>query len=288
MSAVLLDGKAFAVKALAELKADVDRLKGVTGVTPRFVNIVIGHDASAASYGRSQKRAAEAVGVDYEFTFLPPQVTQEELLDQIKFLNDDASVHGVMLHKPVPAGIVFDQAVNAIRPDKDLEGMGVVNMGRLFMGQTKVIPCTPAAAMALLVSSGVDLAGKHAVVVGRSEIVGKPVIMLLLEKNATVTVCHSGTSRAGRLEDHVRAAEILVVAMGKPGFIKGEWVRAGAVVIDVGINAVDGKITGDVAFEAAVSRASFITPVPGGVGPVTAVMLMKNGIEMFKQHVGQA
>ncbi len=288
MSAVLLDGKVLALQALAGLKAEVERLKGLTGVIPRFVNIVIGHDAGAASYGKSQKRAAEAIGVDYQFTFLPAQVSQEELLEQINFLNHDMAVHGVMLHKPVPAGILFDAAVNAISPDKDLEGMGVVNRGRLFMGQTKVIPCTPAAAMALLAASGVDLAGRNAVIVGRSEIVGKPMAMLLLEKNATVTVCHSGTSRAGHLEDHVRAAEILVVAMGKPGFIRGEWVREGAVVIDVGINAVDGKITGDVGFEAAVQRAAFITPVPGGVGPVTAVMLMRNGIELFKQHLGQA
>ena len=288
MSALLLDGKALSVKISAELKAEVVRLRAATGVTPRFVNIVIGQDAGAASYGRSQQRAADTIGVDYEFTFLPPQVTQEELLDQIKFLNDDAAVHGVMLHKPVPSGIAFDQAINAIRPDKDIEGMGVFNIGRLFMGQTKVIPCTPAAAMALLLSSGVYLAGKNAVIVGRSEIFGKPMTMLLLERNATVTVCHSGTSRAGRLADHVRAAEVLVVAMGKPGFIRGEWVREGSVVIDVGINAVDGKITGDVAFDAAACRAAFITPVPGGVGPVTAAMLMKNGIEMFKHHFGQA
>ena len=154
-----------------------------------------------------------------------------------------------------------------------------------MQGKAKIIPCTPAAAMALLLSSGVDIAGKNAVVVGRSEIVGKPVVLLLLEKNATVTVCHSGTSKAGRLADVVGSAEVLVVAMGRPGFIKGEWIREGAVVVDVGINSVDGKIVGDVEFDGAAQRASFITPVPGGVGPVTAVMLMKNGIETFKEQL---
>ncbi len=288
MSATILDGKVFAQKMTAQLKAEVDGLKAATGTTPRFVNIVIGDDAGAASYGRSQKRAAEAIGIDYQFARLPQHVTQEELLERIRDLNGDAGVHGVMLHKPVPAGIDFQQAVNAIAPEKDLEGMGEGNLGRLFLGKTKIIPCTPASAMALLALSGIDLTGKNAVIVGRSEIVGKPMMFLLLEKNATVTVCHSGTSRAGRLEAEVRRAEVLVVAMGRPHFIKGSWVRDGAVVIDVGINDVNGKITGDVEFDAAVEHASFITPVPGGVGPVTAVMLMKNGIETFKSQTGRS
>jgi methylenetetrahydrofolate dehydrogenase (NADP+)/methenyltetrahydrofolate cyclohydrolase len=288
MSAIILDGKALSQKLILDLKAEVDRLLAETGKTPRFVNIVVGQDASAASYGKSQKRAAEAIGIDYQFAYLPQNTTQKELLDQVKFLNENPEVHGVMIHKPLPAGLDFQKAVNMIIADKDLEGMGVANLGKLLLGKTRIIPCTPAAAMALLVSSGVDLAGKDALIVGRSEIVGKPMMLLLLEKNATVTVCHSGTSRAGRLADHVKRAEVLVVAMGKPGFIKGEWVREGAIVIDVGINAVDGKITGDVEFDAAVQRAGFITPVPGGVGPVTALMLMKNGIETFKHQLGKS
>ena len=288
MNATILDGKVLSQKMIVELKAEVDRLKEETGKTPRFVNIVIGQDASAASYGKSQKRAAEAIGIDYQFAYLSPHVTQKELLDQVKFLNEDPATHGVMIHKPVPEGIDFQQAVNAIIPEKDLEGMSEGNLGKLFLGKTKIIPCTPASAMALLASSGVDLSGKNAVIVGRSEIVGKPMMFLLLEKNATVTVCHSGTSRAGRLVDCVKQAEVLVVAMGKAGFIKGEWVREGAIVIDVGINEVNGKITGDVEFNAASNNASFITPVPGGVGPVTAVMLMKNGIETFKAQLGRS
>ena len=286
MSAKILDGKILAQKLQADLKAEVEALRKKTGKSPRFVNIVIGHDASSGSYGRSQKRVAEAVGIDYRFAELSQTVTERELFDQIKFLNDDSDVHGIMIHKPVPKGVDFQKATNLISPVKDIEGMNEVNLGQLLLGRTKIIPCTPAAVMAHLDATGVDLAGRDAVVVGRSEIVGKPVALLLLERNATVTVCHSGTSKAGRLADQVKRADVLVVAIGKPNFIKGEWVREGAVVIDVGVNDVNGKLVGDVEFEAAAKRAAFITPVPGGVGPVTAVMLMKNGIEAFKQQVG--
>ncbi|NTV30310.1 MAG: bifunctional 5,10-methylenetetrahydrofolate dehydrogenase/5,10-methenyltetrahydrofolate cyclohydrolase [Candidatus Omnitrophica bacterium] len=286
MSAKLLDGKLLAQNLQAGLKAEVDALRAKTGLAPRFVNIVIGQDAGSGSYGRSQKRVAEAVGIDYRFAQLPHTVTQEELLDQIHFLNNDPAVHGIMIHKPVPSGIDFQLAANLVSPGKDLEGLNDVNLGKLLTGRTRIIPCTPASVMAHLDSTGLDLSGKDAVVVGRSEIVGKPVELLLLERNATVTVCHSGTSKAGRLAEHVKRAEILVVAVGRPGFIRGEWVREGAVVVDVGINEVDGKLVGDVEFAPAAERASFITPVPGGVGPVTAVMLMKNGIEAFRQQTG--
>lgn len=285
MSARLLDGKALSLKLQKELKAEIDRLKAETGKVPCFMNLVVGQDASAASYGRSQKRVAENIGIEYQFSYLPQGITQKGLLDQIHLLDQNPDIHGIMLHKPVPSGIDFQQAVNAIGADKDLEGMNTANLGKLMLGKTKIFPCTAAGAMALLESSDVDLAGKDAVVVGRSEIVGKPVQLMLLEKNVTVTVCHSGTSKAGRLIDHVKRADILIVAMGRAGFIKGEWVKEGAVVIDVGINDVNGKITGDVEFDEAQKRAAFITPVPGGVGPVTAVMLMRNGIEMFQQHV---
>ena len=261
-------------------------LRARTGKVPRFMNITIGQDPGAGSYGKSQKRTAEAVGIDYRFVQLPHETSGKEVFDQIKLLNEDHDVHGIMLHKPVPAAIDFQKAVDLIAPHKDIEGMNISNLGQLMLGKSRIIPCTPAAAMALLASSGVDIAGKHAVVVGRSEIVGKPLMLLLLEKNATVTVCHSGTSKAGRLQDEVSRADVLVAAMGRPGYIKGEWVREGAIVIDVGINAVDGKIVGDVVFDTAAERASFITPVPGGVGPVTAVMLMKNGVESFKNQLG--
>jgi methylenetetrahydrofolate dehydrogenase (NADP+)/methenyltetrahydrofolate cyclohydrolase len=285
MSATILDGKILAAKLIAELKVEVEALKAVHGKVPRCMNIVVGADASAASYGKSQKRAADLIGIDYGFSNLSAHVSQAELLDHIKFLNEDAAVHGIMVHKPLPKGIDFQVVSGAISPAKDIEGMNVTNLGLLMLGRTRIIPATPAAAMALLLSSGIDLSGKQAVVVGRSEIVGKPVTLLLLERHATVTVCHSATSKAGRLAEQVKAAEVLVVAMGRAHAVKGSWVREGAVVIDVGINEVDGKITGDVEFDEASKRAAFITPVPGGVGPVTAVMLMRNAVEIFKQQL---
>ena len=288
MSAKLLDGKALARKIEAGLKADVAALSAKTGKSPRFMNVVVGEDPSAGSYARSQIRAAKEIGIDYQFSSLPQSVTQTELIDHIKLLNDDPDVHGIMIHKPLPNGIDFQEVANHITMAKDLEGITEANLGKLILGTTTIVPCTPAAVMALLVSSGVDLKGKDAVVIGRSEIVGKPLMLLLMEKNATVTVCHSGTSQAGRLEDHVKKAEVLVVATGRPNFIKGEWIREGAIVIDVGINSIDGKLVGDVDFAGASQRAAFITPVPGGVGPVTAVMLMKNGIETWKKQLGMS
>lgn len=287
MSAIILDGKELSSKLQTTLKLEIEALKKETSKTPRFMNIVIGQDSSAASYAKSQSRIAQNLGIDYQFIYFPPNITQQELLHQISLLNQDDQIHGVMLHKPVPAHIHFQEALNAIDADKDLEGMNVINLGNLFLGKTKRYPCTPAGAMALLESCGVNLSGKDVVVVGRSEIVGKPIQLMLLEKNATVTICHSGTSKAGRLVDYISRADVVIVAMGKAGFIKGEWIKDGAIVIDVGINVVDGKVVGDVEFETAKQKASFITPVPGGVGPVTAVMLMKNGIETFKKHLGK-
>ena len=288
MSAKLLDGKALAWKIEAELKTDVAVLHAKTGKAPRFMNVVVGEDPSAGSYARSQIRAAKEIGIDYQFSSLPQSVTQKELIDHIKLLNDDPDVHGIMIHKPLDKGLDFQEVANHIAVSKDLEGITEANLGKLILGTATIIPCTPAAVMALLAASGVDLKGKDAVVVGRSEIAGKPLMLLLMEKNATVTVCHSATSRAGRLEDHVKKADILVVAMGKPNFIKGEWIKEGAIVIDVGINSVDGKLVGDVDFVGAEKRAGFITPVPGGVGPVTAVMLMKNGVKTCQQQLGMS
>ncbi len=280
--ATMLDGKALAQKIKDALKLEVAQLKAKTSRAPRMVNILIGEDASACAYANSQKKVAEYVGIEYALETLALNVTQEDLLRTIHRLNNDSKVSGMMVHKPIPAQIDYTMAVNAINPSKDLEGLNVTNFGKLISGETKIIPCTPAAAMELIKSTGVSLKGKEAVVVGRSEIVGKPMSLLLLKEDATVTVCHSGTSKAGKLEEHIGRADILVAAIGKPFFVKGEWIKKGAIVIDVGINSVDGKIVGDVEFETAKERAQFITPVPGGVGPVTVVMLMRNCIEGYK------
>ncbi|HOY10057.1 MAG TPA: bifunctional 5,10-methylenetetrahydrofolate dehydrogenase/5,10-methenyltetrahydrofolate cyclohydrolase, partial [Candidatus Omnitrophota bacterium] len=200
----------------------------------------------------------------------------------IRRLNDDPSVNGVMIHKPFPEHIDYQGAANCLDVRKDLEGINVANIGKMLLGETRLIPCTPAAVMEHLKFTGQPLRGKEAVIVGASHIVGKPLSLLLLKEMATVTVCHIATSEAGHLPDHVGRADILIVAAGRPGLIKGEWVRDGAVVIDVGINKVGENIVGDVEFETAKERASFITPVPGGVGPVTVMMLMRNGLEAFK------
>ncbi|NLE65132.1 MAG: bifunctional 5,10-methylenetetrahydrofolate dehydrogenase/5,10-methenyltetrahydrofolate cyclohydrolase [Elusimicrobia bacterium] len=287
MNTKILDGKALAQDLLLRLKAECDGLKARTGRAPRCICVAIGQDPQSGSYGRSQVRAAQAVGIDYSFSQLPPQTSQEELIEHVELLNRDEDVDGIMVAKPVPDGFDFDRVVSHIDPAKDMEGITEANMGRLLLGRGKIVPCTPASVMALIESSGVDIAGKEAVVIGRSEIVGKPVMHLLLQKNATLTVCHSGTSRAGKLEAHVARADVLVVAMGRPEFINGNDVKAGSIVIDVGINSVDGKLVGDVGFAAAARRAAFITPVPGGVGPVTAVMLMKNALEIVKQRIDQ-
>jgi methylenetetrahydrofolate dehydrogenase (NADP+)/methenyltetrahydrofolate cyclohydrolase len=187
-----------------------------------------------------------------------------------------------MIHKPVPEQITYHEVANKVDIRKDLEGINIVNIGKILLGASKMIPCTPAAVMEHLYSTGVNLRGKEVVIVGASEIVGKPLALLLLRELATVTICHIATSEAGKLVGHVGRADILVVAVGKPGVIKGEWIKNNAIVIDVGINQVDNKIIGDVEFESAQKKASFITPVPGGVGPVTVTMLMRNAIEAYK------
>jgi len=282
MSARILDGKTLAAKICAQLKSEVEQLKQQTGAIPYLKNVIIGKDPGSCAYANSQKRVAEKIGIQYDLVTLPFETTQDELASYIEKLNADTSVHGIMIHKPVPEHIDYKPLANAIDIKKDLEGINVANIGKMLLGDTQLIPCTPAAVMAHIESTGIDLRGKEAVIVGHSEIVGKPLSLLLLERYATVTVCHVATSQAGKLAGHVARADVLVVAVGKANLIKGEWIKEGAVVIDVGINPVGDKILGDVEFDSAKNKAAYITPVPGGVGPVTVVMLMKNGVEAYK------
>jgi methylenetetrahydrofolate dehydrogenase (NADP+)/methenyltetrahydrofolate cyclohydrolase len=235
-----------------------------------------GENSGAASYVKSQSKAAESLGIEYRLQSLPQDTSEDALIDFIRKLNSDRSVNGIIIQMPLPAGIDYKKISSYISPEKDIEGMHPQNIGKLLFGKARLIPCTAASAMELINSSGMDLYGKEAVIVGHSEIVGKPLALLLLDKFATVTVCHIGTSKAGKLEEHVRRAEILVVEAGKAGLVKGDWIKEGAVVIDVGINRIGDKIVGDVEFEGAEKRAGFITPVPGGVGPLTVTMLMRN------------
>jgi methylenetetrahydrofolate dehydrogenase (NADP+)/methenyltetrahydrofolate cyclohydrolase len=276
--AKLLEGKPIAENIKEEIKKHI----AVMPKKPVLASIQVGENAGAASYVKSQQKMAESLGIEYQLHKMEADTSEDELIAFIQDLNKDAFVNGIIVQMPLPPTIDYKRISQFIAPDKDVEGMNPANIGKILFGKAKILPCTPAAVMELLNATAVDLYGKEVVVVGHSEIVGKPLCLLLLDKFATVTVCHIGTSKAGKLEEHVKTAEVLIVAVGKAGLIKGEWVKEGAIVIDVGINRVADKIVGDVEFEEAEKRASFITPVPGGVGPLTVTMLMRNLIEAAK------
>ncbi len=270
--AKLLEGKPVAERLKEELKNKISQM----AKPPILASILVGDNAGAQAYVKSQKRTAEGLGIVYQLHFLGNDIDEKSLIEFVNKLNVDKSVNGIIIQMPLPQAIDYKKISRHISPEKDIEGMNPRNFGKIIFGQAEILPCTAAAVMELLKESGVDLYGKEAVVVGHSEIVGKPVALMLLDKFATVTVCHIGTSKAGKLEEHVKKAEVLIVAVGRAGLIKGEWVKEGAIVIDVGINRVAEKIVGDVEFDAAEKRASFITPVPGGVGPLTVTILMRN------------
>ncbi|MFH1201545.1 MAG: bifunctional 5,10-methylenetetrahydrofolate dehydrogenase/5,10-methenyltetrahydrofolate cyclohydrolase [Candidatus Omnitrophota bacterium] len=284
MCAKLLEGKPLAERIKEQIKKDISALS----VKPVLASIQVGENAGAAAYVNSQKKTADGLGIDYQLHNLAEDTTEADLIKFIQKLNADMSIHGIIVQMPLPSQIDYKKISQFISPVKDVEGMHPENIGKIIFAKAQILPCTSAAVMELLNSTGIDLYGKEVVVVGHSEIVGKPLSLLLLDKFATVTVCHIGTSKAGKLEEHVKRAEVLIVAVGKAGLIKGAWVKVGAVVIDVGINRVEGKIVGDVEFEEAEKLASFITPVPGGVGPLTVTMLMRNVVRAAKlQAQGQ-
>jgi methylenetetrahydrofolate dehydrogenase (NADP+)/methenyltetrahydrofolate cyclohydrolase len=276
--AKLLEGKVIAERIKEGIKAEVANLKH----KPVLASILVGENPGAQAYVKSQAKAAENLGIEYRLQNFPQDTEEGQLVDFIQRLNTDRTINGIIIQMPLPSQIDYKKISQFILPDKDIEGMHPANIGKILFGKSKLIPCTAASVMELINASGLDLYGKEAVVVGHSEIVGKPVALLLLDKFATVTVCHIGTSKAGKLQEHVTKAEVLVVAVGKAGLIKGEWIKEGSVVIDVGINRVNDKIVGDVEFEAAESRCAYITPVPGGVGPLTVTMLMRNLVEAAK------
>lgn len=282
MASKLLEGKHIAEKIRTALVVEVAALKARHGRGPKLVAIQIGDNASSAVYIKAQKKVAESVGIEYELKILPQNVSQSEAGNVISGLNKDIQVSAVILQMPVPKSIDQKALLNMISPDKDAEGMHPENLGKILSGQYRIAPCTAMAVMELLESTGVKLYGKEAVVVGHSEIVGKPLALMLLNKFATTTVCHIATGERGVLPEHVKRAEVLIVAVGKPGVVKGDWIKDGAIVIDVGINKTGDKIVGDVEFDSASKRASYITPVPGGVGPLTTTILMRNTVEHFK------
>lgn len=281
MAAQLLDGKAMSAELREELALRVQRLKE-KGVTPGLVVILVGDDPASQIYVKNKELGCQQVGIHSVTIRLPETASQAELEAQIDKQNADASIHGILVQLPLPQGLDEAAALARILPEKDVDGFHLLNAGRLFTGQQGVVACTPKGAMEMLHRTGIDLSGKEAVVVGRSNIVGKPMAMLLLQENATVTICHS---RTANLAEHTRRADVLVAAVGKPRFITADMVKPGAVVIDVGINRVDGKVVGDVDFDAVREVASWITPVPGGVGRMTITMLLANTIEAAERTV---
>lgn len=278
MSNNILFGKEPANAILEYVSDNAQRLKAA-GVNPHLVTIQVGEDPASQVYLASQMRSAEKVGIKSELVNLPETASQAEVIKTIERMNNDPAVHGIMLHMPVPRHLDGRALQWAIDGKKDVEGVTPYNLGRLFLGQPGLAPCTALSAIELIKMTGVKLRGLEAVVIGRSDIVGKPVSLMLTSLDCTVTLCHSGTSERGTLRNHAERADILVASIGKPNFVPGEWIKPGAIVIDVGINYADGKLVGDVEFEEAVKRAAFITPVPGGVGTVTVAYLCKNLID---------
>ena len=277
MSARLIDGKAIAASVRARVKEQVAGFAARTGVRPGLTVVLVGEDPASQVYVRNKGKAAEEAGILSRQIDLPASSPERELLDLIDRLNADDTVHGILVQLPLPGHIDEKKVIEAVSPEKDVDGFHPMNAGRLFTGGTSFLPCTPYGILVMLDHEKVELKGKHAVVVGRSNIVGKPAAMLLLSRHATVTICHS---RTRDLPSVVRTGDVVVAAVGRAEMIRGSWIKPGAVVIDVGMNRnAAGKLCGDVAFDEAKETAGAITPVPGGVGPMTIAMLLQNTFE---------
>ena len=276
----IIDGKAVAKEVQKQIKEEVEGLERRWGLAPGLAVVLVGDDAASHIYVRNKEKACKEVGIKSFEHLLPATISEKELLALVQQLNKDKSVHGILVQLPLPPHIRAEKVLETISPYKDIDGFHPMSQGMLMLGGDGFRPCTPMGIMRLLAAVSCDPKGKNAVVVGRSTIVGKPVALMLLEKHATVTICHS---RTVNLRDEVGRADILVVAIGKAGLVRGDWIKPGAVVIDVGVNRLpSGKLTGDVEFETAKTRASAITPVPGGVGPMTICMLLYNTLKAAK------
>jgi len=281
--AAIIDGKAVAKEVQRHIKEEVDGLDHRWGIVPGLAVVLVGDDPASHIYVRNKEKACKEAGIQSFEHLLPATVSEKELLALVHQLNKNKSVHGILVQLPLPPHIHAERILQAVSPHKDVDGFHPVNQGLLLLGADGFKPCTPMGIMKLLESANADPKGKNAVVVGRSNIVGKPVALMLLGKHATVTICHS---RTANLRDEVGRADILVAAIGKAGLIRGDWIKPGAVVIDVGVNRLPtGKLTGDVEFETAKERASAITPVPGGVGPMTICMLLFNTLKAAKDSL---
>ncbi len=276
----LIDGKVISASVKERVKNEVALLKE-QGITTGLAVIIVGEDPASKVYVSNKKKACEALGIISEEYALPENTTQEELLKLIDELNNKKSINGILCQLPLPRHLDEQAVINAIKPEKDVDAFHPQNVGKIMLGEYDFVPCTPAGIMEMLAYENIDITAKTCLVIGRSNIVGKPMGMLLLHKNGTVTICHSRTKN---LKEVCKTADILVAAVGRPNFVTADMVKDGAVVIDVGINRVDGKLVGDVDFEAVKDKCEAITPVPGGVGPMTIAMLMQNTLTAAKKQ----
>ena len=281
--AKLINGKEVSLAVQERIRKETEALKE-KGITPGLAVVIVGDDPASRTYVNNKKKACERVGFHSEEYALPATTTQEELLALVKELNQRPEINGILVQSPLPKGLDEKMIVENIDPNKDVDAFHAMNVGKIMIGDFSFLPCTPAGVIELLDYEGIDIAGKECVVLGRSNIVGKPMAMLLLHRNGTVTICHSRTKN---LQEVCARADILVAAVGKPGFVTGDMVKEGAVVIDVGINRnAEGKLCGDVDFDSVATKAAYLTPVPGGVGPMTIAMLMQNTLTAAKEQNG--
>ena len=277
--ATIIDGKALAKKIRQELKEECNELRSKE-IIPKLAVIMVGDNPASKVYVRNKSKACEEIGIEYEEYLLNEDTKQEELIELIKKLNEDKTINGILLQSPIPKKLSINEAFNKISYKKDVDGFNPINVGKLSIGQDCFISCTPFGVVKMLEEYNIETQGKNVVIIGRSNIVGKPLIQCMLQKNATVTVCHSKTEN---IKNITKNADILIAALGKAKFVTADMVKDGAVIIDVGINRNDeGKLVGDVDFENVQKRASYITPVPGGVGPMTIAMLMTNVVKAAK------
>lgn len=275
----IIDGKALAKNVRENLKKDIENLKE-SGIYPKLAVILVGNDKASQVYVRSKNKACAELGIDYEEILLDENTTMEKLLRIIDELNERKDISGILLQSPIPAGLDINEAFRRISPEKDVDGFNPVSIGKLCLNQDTFVSCTPYGIMKMFEAYNIDIKGKHAVILGRSNIVGKPMSLILLNRDATITICHSKTKD---LKEITKQADILIAAIGKKHFVTADMVKEGAVVIDVGINRTDEGIFGDVDFENVKDKTSYITPVPGGVGPMTVAMLMNNVVKAAKQ-----
>ena len=282
--AVIIDGKALAKKIRSNLKVECDELK-TKGITPKLAVIMVGNNPASKVYVRNKSKACDEVGIEYQEYLLDEKTKQDELIDLIKKLNEDETVNGILLQSPVPEHLNINRAFKAITYLKDVDGFTPSSVGKLCIGEDTFVSCTPLGVIKMFEEYNIDLNGKDVVILGRSNIVGRPLIQCCLQKNATVTVCHSRTKS---LEEHTKRADVIISAIGQPKFVTADMVKDGVVIIDVGINRDEnGKLVGDVDFNNVEKKASYITPVPGGVGPMTIAMLMHNVIKATKEQYNE-